>query len=70
VGYTLDMIKIKPFKQSRGYCGPACMKMVLSFYRIEMTETKIAKETNTTRDGGCKEEDMVRIAKNLVWTHI
>ncbi|MDO8563558.1 MAG: cysteine peptidase family C39 domain-containing protein [Nanoarchaeota archaeon] len=59
------MIKLKPFKQSRGYCGPASLKMVLSAYNIEKTEDYLAKLMKTSRKNGCKEENIVKLAKSL-----
>ncbi|MEK6890423.1 MAG: C39 family peptidase [Nanoarchaeota archaeon] len=59
------MIKIKPFKQSRGYCGPASLKMVLSAYNIEKTEDYLAKLTKTSRKNGCKEENIIKLVKSM-----
>ncbi len=57
------MIKLKPFKQSKGYCGPACLKMVLSFYGIEKSEKELAILTKTNRIGGCSEDNIIKTAK-------
>jgi ABC-type bacteriocin/lantibiotic exporter with double-glycine peptidase domain len=59
------MIKIKPFKQSKGYCGPACLKMVLSAYGINKSEKYLAKATNASRIKGCSEKKIVKVAKNF-----
>lgn len=59
------MIKLKPFKQSRGYCGPASLKMILSFYGINKSEKELAKLTKASRDKGCSEIDIVKIAKKF-----
>ncbi len=59
------MIKLKPFKQSKGYCGPACLKMVLSAYGINKSENYLAKITKSSRIGGCDEENIVKASKKF-----
>jgi ABC-type bacteriocin/lantibiotic exporter with double-glycine peptidase domain len=59
------MIHIKPFKQSKGYCGPACLKMILSFYDINKSEKYLAELTKTTRDKGCDEINIVKAARKF-----
>lgn len=59
------MIKLKLFKQSKGYCGPASLKMVLSAYGINKSENYLAKLTKSTRTGGCDEENIVKVAKEF-----
>jgi len=61
----MDMIKIKLAKQTRGYCGPASLKMVLSAYGINLSEKYLAKLTKTSRIWGCSEENIVKVAKSL-----
>jgi len=59
------MLKIKPFKQSRGYCGPASLKMILSLYGINKSEKTLAKLTKTSRIKGCSEDNLIRVAKSF-----
>ncbi len=59
------MILLKPFKQSKGYCGPASLKMVIFAYNINKSENYLAKLTNTSRKKGCKEENIIKAAKFL-----
>ncbi len=60
------MLKIKPFKQSTGYlCGPASLKMILSYYGVNKSEKIIAKQTNTTSKRGCSLQDLIKYAKSL-----
>ncbi len=59
------MIKVKLFKQSKGYCGPASLKMALSNYGINKSENDLAKLTKTNRITGCKEENIIKIAKRF-----
>lgn len=59
------MIKLKPFKQSKGYCGPASLKMVLSAYGINKSEKYLAKTTKSSRTRGCDEEDIVKATEEF-----
>lgn len=59
------MIKIRPLKQSKGYCGPASLRMVLSFYGIIKSENYLAKTTKSSRNGGSDEENIVKAAKEF-----
>ena len=59
------MLNIRPFKQTKGYCGPASLKMVLGHYKIHKSENELAKLTKTSRTKGCKEENMVKLAKKF-----
>jgi ABC-type bacteriocin/lantibiotic exporter with double-glycine peptidase domain len=59
------MIEMRLCRQSRGYCGPACLKMVLSAYGVERSERFLAKLTGCSRDGGCGEESLVKAAEEL-----
>lgn len=59
------MINIKPFKQSPGMCGPACLKMIFEYYGINKSEKELAKLTKTTPTRGCFEKDMVRASNQF-----
>jgi len=59
------MIRLKTFKQSKGYCGPASLKMVLSAYGINKSESYLAKITKSSRTEGCWEKDIVKAAKEF-----
>ena len=59
------MINLKPYKQSKGYCGPACLKMVLSAYGINKSEKYLANITKTSRTEGCDEGNIVRAAEKF-----
>ena len=60
-----NMIKLKLFKQSKGYCGPAALKIVLSAYGINKSESFLAKITGSSRIRGCDEENLVKAAEEL-----
>jgi len=59
------MIKLKLFKQSRGYCGPAALKMVLSHFEVDKTEDELADLIGVTRETGCEPGAIVKVAKKL-----
>jgi len=59
------MIKLKLFKQSKGYCGPASLKMVLSAYGMNKSENYLAKLTKSSRTMGCDEENIVKAAETF-----
>jgi ABC-type bacteriocin/lantibiotic exporter with double-glycine peptidase domain len=59
------MISLKPYKQSKGYCGPACLKMVLSAYGINKSEKFLARITKTSRTEGCNERNLVEAVEKF-----
>jgi len=60
------MLKIKTIKQSANYlCGPASLKIVLSYYGINISEKVIAKQTKTTPKLGCSLNNLLKYAKQL-----
>ncbi len=59
------MIKLKPFRQTPGFCGPASLKIVLDFYGIPVTEAKIAKLAGASRNKGTTREGLIRAAKHF-----
>lgn len=59
------MIKLKPVKQSKGYCGPTSLQMVLSYYGINKSQSVLAKLTKTSRIKGCTEKNMIKTAKHF-----
>ena len=59
------MFKIKPFRQSASFCGPASLKMVLQFYGIDKTEKELAKLSGATKGKGVEADGLVKAAKKL-----
>ncbi len=64
------MIKIKPYKQSPGWCGAACFKMVMDYYGIKKSEKGWAELTPYSKDKKGKilatdDEKFVEQAKKL-----
>lgn len=59
------MLKIKPFRQQTGYCGPASLKMVLSYYGVNKTEKELTRLTNCTRKWGVEAWKLLDVAQQL-----
>lgn len=59
------MLKIKPFRQKSGLCGPATLKMIFSYYGIDKTEAVIAKETDCDPELGVEAGRMLTYARDL-----
>ena len=59
------MLKTKSFEQRQGYCGPASLKMVLSFYGLNKTEKELAKLSGASKSRGVGAEGILRAAKKL-----
>lgn len=45
-------IELKPFEQSSNYCGPAALKILLSYFGKDFTEDQLAQMTAATRAMG------------------
>jgi len=59
------MIKIKPFRQRPGLCGPASLKMVFDYYGVQVSEDEIAKIAGATKEKGISKEGLVRAVKHF-----
>lgn len=47
------ILKIEPYKQKKaGFCGPAVLKIVFSFYGINKTEEELGKICGTSAEKG------------------
>jgi ABC-type bacteriocin/lantibiotic exporter with double-glycine peptidase domain len=59
------MIKIKPFKQTPGLCGPASLKMVLGYYGVSVSESEIAKAAGATKEKGVSAKGLMKAARRF-----
>ena len=59
------MLKINPFRQKPGCCGPASLKMVLGFLGKKITEKKLVEISGCTKSRGIRAEGLVRAAQEL-----
>jgi len=60
-------LKIKPFQETlnNGYCGPACLKIVLGYYGVEKTEKELAKMAGWEKGLGVNDKGIKRAAEAL-----
>jgi predicted double-glycine peptidase len=58
------LLRIKPFRQSRGECGPASLKMVLEYYGIIKSERELIKLTKSDKTG-TRAKNIILVAKSL-----
>jgi len=56
------MIKLKPFRQTPGFCGPASLKMVLDYYGISVSEKELAKLAGYSEKKGTSIEGLMKAA--------
>ena len=59
------MLKIKPFLQSTGFCGPASLKMVLEYFGTKKSETELGKLSAAHRYNGTTARNLVLAGKKL-----
>jgi len=61
------MLKVRPFQETlnSGYCGPASLKIVLSYYGIEKTEKELAKLCKVKKDLGANDKGIRNVAEKL-----
>ena len=59
------MIKLKPFRQTPGLCGPASLKMVMDYYGVSVSEARIAKAAGSTREKGTSPQGLIKAAKSF-----
>lgn len=65
---TKVLLDLKQVAQENGYyCVPACMQMVLNYRGIEITQTELANEMNTSSITGTEYEDLARIANRTIF---
>ncbi|MCL4403918.1 cysteine peptidase family C39 domain-containing protein [Patescibacteria group bacterium] len=59
------MLKLKPFEQTSGLCGPASLKIVLEYYGVRKSEAALAKLSGASRGSGVEASGLVRAAEKL-----
>ena len=60
-----NILDVKPFRQSSGLCGPACLKIVLDYYGIKKSEKEVANLSGSTHTKGVGAEGLLKAAKAL-----
>lgn len=56
------MIHLIPYKQKPGFCGPAALRVLLAYYRVNLSEEKLAELCKTTEKEGTWHRDLVTAA--------
>ncbi len=59
------MIKLNPFRQKPGFCGPASLKMVLEYYGTKRAEDELSKLCGRKDGEGTEILGIVKAAKGL-----
>jgi len=61
------MLKVKPFQETlnAGMCGPASLKIVLSYYGIEKSEQEIAKLCQSDKNLGINDKKIKKAAEKF-----
>ena len=59
------MLKLKPFRETPGFCGPASLKIVLDYYGVSLSEKNLGKIAGTTKEKGTLKEGLIRAAKHF-----
>ena len=64
--YYKCMLAITPYRQQQsGLCGPAALKMVLSYFGIEKNEEELAMLSEATPEKGVEAQGLIHAAKQL-----
>lgn len=59
-------LNLAPVKQSKDYtCGPASLKAVLSYYRIETDEETLERLSGCTKESGTSHTGLIKVIENL-----
>ncbi|MEK7621603.1 MAG: cysteine peptidase family C39 domain-containing protein [Patescibacteria group bacterium] len=58
-------ISVKQYLQSAGLCGPASLKILLSYFNKDYSEDQLAQLANATRETGTEHEGMIAAIKAL-----
>ncbi len=58
-------VYVKPFEQSKGLCGPAALKILLSHFGKDFSEEQLARLAHATSDMGSEHEGLIEAVKEL-----
>lgn len=58
-------LQLTPFIQSKAYCGPASLKILLSYFGKTYSEKTLAKLSGATRKNGTEHEGLIKAIKKL-----
>ena len=60
-----QMIKLKPFRETPGLCGPASLKMILDYYGVSVSEEDLAKVCGASKEKGTSIKGLIKGAKHF-----
>ena len=65
-----NLLPVKPFQETLhgGYCGPASLKMILSYYNLEKDEEEIAKKCKRNPNLGTDDKAIKETAESYGFT--
>lgn len=58
-------LNVRLFRQTKGFCGPSSVRMILDYYGIKKSENAVAKLIGATRKSGCTPEQILMGVKKL-----
>lgn len=59
------MLKLKPFRETPGLCGPASLKIVMDYYGVSVSEAEIARIAGATQEKGVSIAGLIKAAKHF-----
>jgi len=59
------MIKLKPFRETPGLCGPASLKMVMDYYGVSVSEAELARLSGALKEKGTSIKGLIKAAKHF-----
>ena len=61
------MLDLKPFQETLhgGYCGPASLKILFSYYGVEKTEQELTQLCGVDKDLGTDDKTIKKVAEQL-----
>jgi len=60
----MRLLKVKHYRQKPSWCGPASLKILLSFFGIEETEEKLGRLAGCTLKDGTAHEALIKVARD------
>lgn len=63
------MINYKVCRQLKGYCGPACLKIVFDYYGIVKSQEEWAKLSGATHEEGVQNDGLFRAIKTVGFSY-
>jgi ABC-type bacteriocin/lantibiotic exporter with double-glycine peptidase domain len=59
------LLAVKPFRQTAGLCGPASLKIALSYFGREYSENHLAELSAATTQHGTEHADLIKAVQQL-----